>query len=263
MAEAFDSSSTQASILYNTSTVAEAGTTLAVKNAAGDVLLSWEVPCSFSSALVSCPQMEKGSTYTVVIGDDTEEITLEEISASYGDAQSSMFGGNMNWGGMKHRGGRFNNNMNNMNQDGMSAGTASTGSTDTAAAAVMDGMQGRPDGGQTPQMPTDLEGMPDTSQDGSAQAGQVSQDMAEMPGSSQDGSTQTGQMPSDMSHGGMTGGPMQDRQEQQEQSQEEEDDAAAAKSSAEPVDSKTWCILGGCILLLLVGIAVVKLYQRH
>ena len=260
MAEAFDSSSTQASILYNTSTVAEAGTTLAVKNAAGDALLSWEVPCSFSSALVSCPQMEKGSTYTVVIGDDTEEIKLEEISASYGDAQSSMFGGNMNRGGMKHRGGRFNNNMNNMNQDGMSAGTASTGSTDTAAAAVMDGMQGRPDGGQTPQMPADLEGMPDTSQDGSAQAGQVSQDMAEMPGSSQDGSTQTGQMPSDMSHGGMTGGPMQERQEQ---SQEEEDDAAAAKSSAEPVDPKTWCILGGCILLLLAGIAVGKLYQRH
>ena len=260
MAEAFDSSSTQASILYNTSTVAEAGTTLAVKNAAGDALLSWEVPCSFSSALVSCPQMEKGSTYTVVIGDDTEEITLEEISASYGDAQSSMFGGNMNRGGMKHRGGRFNNNMNNMNQDGMSAGTASTGSTDTAATAVMDGMQGRPDGGQTPQMPADLEGMPDTSQDGSAQAGQVSQDMAEMPGSSQDGSTQTGQMPSDMSHGGMTGGPMQERQEQ---SQEEEDDAAAAKSSAEPVDPKTWCILGGCILLLLAGIAVGKLYQRH
>ncbi|MDO4409294.1 MAG: carbohydrate-binding domain-containing protein [Eubacteriales bacterium] len=246
MAEAFDSSSTQASILYNTSTVAEAGTTLAVKNAAGDVLLSWEVPCSFSSALVSCPQMEKGSTYTVVIGDDTEEITLEEISASYGDAQSSMFGGNMNWGGMKHRGGRFNNNLNNMNQDGMSAGTTSTGSadtgsTDTAAAAVMDGMQGRPDGGQ---MPPDMTAMQDASQDGS---------------------TQAGQMPSDMSHGGMTGGPMQERQEQQEQkqSQEEEDDAAAEKSNAEPVDPKTWCILGGCTLLLLAGIAVGKLYQRH
>ena len=291
MAEAFDSSSTQASILYNTSTVAEAGTTLAVKNAAGDVLLSWEVPCSFSSALVSCPQMETGSTYTVVIGDDTEEITLEEISASYGDTQSSMFGGNMNRGGMNHRGGRFNNNMNNMNQDGMSAGTVSTGSTDTgsadtgstdtAAAAFMEGMPGRPDSGQTPpdmtampdasqdgstqagQVSQDMAEMPGASQDGSTQAGQVSQDMAEMPGASQDGSTQTGQMPSDMSHGGMTGGPMQERQEQQEQSQEEEDDAAAANSNAEPVDLKTWCILGGCTLLLLAGIAVGKLYQRH
>ena len=96
MAEAFDSSSTQTSLLYNTSTISEAGTTLAIEDIDGNVLLSWEVPCSFSSALVSCPQMETGETYTVVIGENEETITLEEVSASYGEAQSSMFGGNMN-----------------------------------------------------------------------------------------------------------------------------------------------------------------------
>ena len=32
-----------------------------------------------------------------------ETITLSEVSAAYGDAQSTMFGGNMNWGGMKTR----------------------------------------------------------------------------------------------------------------------------------------------------------------
>ena len=144
MAEAFDSSSTQASILYNTSTVAEAGTTLSIKDTEGDILLSWEVPCSFSSALVSCPQLETGGTYTVSIGDDTEEITLEEISASYGDAQSSMFGGKMNWGGMRPRGGGFDNNT-NMNQDGVSSGTASTGSTDSAAADFSKDMHRRPE----------------------------------------------------------------------------------------------------------------------
>ena len=52
MAEGFDSTSSQASILYNTCTVAEAGTTLTVTDADGSVLLSWEVPCSFSSALI-------------------------------------------------------------------------------------------------------------------------------------------------------------------------------------------------------------------
>ena len=238
MAEAFDSSSTQASILYNTSTVAEAGTTLAVKNAEGDVLLSWEVPCSFSSALVSCPQLETGGTYTVMIGDDTEEITLEEISASYGDAQSSMFGGKMNWGGMRPRGGRFGNNM---NQDGVSSGTASTGSTDSAAQDFSKGMHRRTDDSQMPS------------------------DIAEMPGASQDGSTQTGQMqdnqiPSDMSHGGMTGTSLQ---QQQDQSQEDEDQTDGTKTSAEPVDPETWCILGGCALLLIAGIAIVKLYERH
>ena len=104
MAEAFDSSSTQASVLYNTSTASEAGTTLALKDMDGNVLVSWDVPLSFTSALISCPQMQVGESYQVVIGDNAEEITIEEVSASYGDAQSSMFGGNMNWGGMHSRG---------------------------------------------------------------------------------------------------------------------------------------------------------------
>lgn len=121
MAEAFDSSSTQASILYNTNTVVEEGTTLAIEDKDGNALLSWEVPCSFSSALVSFPQMETGGTYIVAIGDNTEEITLEEISGSYGDAQSNMSGGDMHWGGMQHSGGGR-------------SGNSSTDSTDIAAA---------------------------------------------------------------------------------------------------------------------------------
>ena len=133
MAEAFDSTSTQASILYNTSTTAEAGTTLAIEDADGNVLLSWDVPCSFSSALISCPEMEVGGTYTVVIGDNVEEITLEEVSASYGDAQSSMFGGNMNWGGMESRG---------QGGPGGTTDSSATGSTDTETAAATEGMQG-------------------------------------------------------------------------------------------------------------------------
>ena len=93
MAESFDTSSTQASILYNTSATAEAGTTLAIKDAAGNIVLSWDVPCSFSSALISCPEMEVGGTYTVVVGDSAEEIELSEVSASYGNGQSGMQGG--------------------------------------------------------------------------------------------------------------------------------------------------------------------------
>lgn len=81
--------------------------------------------------------METGGTYIVAIGDNTEEITLEEVSGSYGDAQSSMFGGNMHRGGMKPRGGGPGEN-------------TSADSTNTAAAA--------PD-------------MPDMSQDGSTDEG--------------------------------------------------------------------------------------------
>ena len=100
MAEGFDSTSTQASILYNTSTVAEAGTTLTVTDADGSVLLSWEVPCSFSSALSSCPEMKVGGTYTVSAGGTSEEVTLESVSVTYGEAQGGMPGGDMGQGGM-------------------------------------------------------------------------------------------------------------------------------------------------------------------
>ena len=100
MAEGFDSTSTQASILYNTSTVAEAGTTLTVTDADGSVLLSWEVPCSFSSALISCPEMKVGGTYTVSTGGTSEEITLEGVSTTYGDSQGGMHGGDMGQSGM-------------------------------------------------------------------------------------------------------------------------------------------------------------------
>ena len=100
MAEGFDTTSTQASILYNTSTVAEAGTTLTVTDADGSVLLSWEVPCSFSSALISCPEMKVGGTYTVSAGGTSEEITLEGVSTTYGDSQGGMHGGDMGQGGM-------------------------------------------------------------------------------------------------------------------------------------------------------------------
>lgn len=104
MAEGFDSSSTQCSILYNLSSGAAAGTTVSLEDLSGNVLVSYEVPCSFSSVNLSCPELQLGETYLIVIGEDAEEITLDEVAASYGDAQSSMFGGSMNWGGMQDRG---------------------------------------------------------------------------------------------------------------------------------------------------------------
>ena len=99
MAEGFDSSSTQCAILYNIKRGIAAGKTVSLEDSEGNVIISYEVPCSFSSLIISCPEMKQGETYTVVIGDTAEEITLEEVSASYGDVQSEGFGGNMNWGG--------------------------------------------------------------------------------------------------------------------------------------------------------------------
>ena len=240
MAEAFDSSSTQASILYNTSTIAEAGTTLAVNDTDGNELLSWKVPCSFSSALLSCPEMKTGDTYTVVIGENEEDITLEEVSASYGDAQSSMFGGKMNWGGMKRRGGGF--------RRFKSGSDSSTGSTDTEAAASTEEMPG---GGMTPpdgMIPPDgmtPPDMSDTSQSGAADA-RIPQDAGQMSSGTEQNASNSGLM-------------------QEEQQQNEIIDTAQNQTttSEEPIDAQTLKILAGCTLLLLAGIAIGKVYKRH
>ena len=79
MAEGFDDSSSQCSILYNIKRGAPAGTTVALEDSEGNVILSYEAPCS------------------------VEEITLDSVSASFGDAQSEGFGGPMNWGHMRFR----------------------------------------------------------------------------------------------------------------------------------------------------------------
>ena len=105
MAEAFDSASEQCSILYNISAGAQAGTQVRLLDADGSALIDATIPGSFSSVILSCPEMALGETYTVVIGDNAEEITLTEASAAYGDARSAMFGGSMNWGGMQPHGG--------------------------------------------------------------------------------------------------------------------------------------------------------------
>ena len=106
MAEGFDDSSTQCAVLYNFSEGAEAGTTLSVETSDGRTLLSYTVPCSFNSVSLSSPELQLGETYRIVIGDSSEEITLTQTAASYGNAASSMFGGPMNWGsGMQRPGG--------------------------------------------------------------------------------------------------------------------------------------------------------------
>ena len=277
MAEGFSSTSTQASILYNTSTVADEGTTLALKDGEGNVLLSWEVPCSFSSALISCPEMQVGNSYQVVIGDSTEEITIEEISSSYGDAQSGMGGGNMG-GGMQH-GGDFSGwpfsdtteDEGTTSEESTTEGSTAEDSTENAQGdmpAMPEGMQGGPGGhggsgghgnGQTP---------PDMRQDGATE-GQAPPEMSQkgmldgqtLPDMIQGGTTE-GQAQPEMLDG-QTGGPMMGEQGQQETSQEAEDQVEEQTVTAQTVDAKTLTIYGGCAVLLIAAIVVSMMYKRH
>ena len=44
--------------------------------------------------------MKVGGKYTVSAGGTSEEITLEDVSTTYGDSQGGMHGGDMGQGGM-------------------------------------------------------------------------------------------------------------------------------------------------------------------
>ena len=104
MAEGFDSSSTQGFLMQTVS--ASAGTTVTVRDADGNELISEKVPCSFSSVLVSTPEMKVGDTCTLIVGDTETEINIDNTSSGGGFGGGRIPGGKGLGGGqMPNRGG--------------------------------------------------------------------------------------------------------------------------------------------------------------
>lgn len=83
MLETMSETSAQPSLLYAGTTQA-AGTEIALQAADGKTLLTFAAPNSFSAVLVSCPEMQLGSTYTLTLGAISQEITLTQVADSYG-----------------------------------------------------------------------------------------------------------------------------------------------------------------------------------
>lgn len=96
MAQSFGSSSTQASALVTVSNQ-QANTTITLADEAGEALVSWEIPASYASVVVSCPDMTVGSSYTLTAGDTSTTFTLDSLVYSSGGSAGQP-GGNM--GGM-------------------------------------------------------------------------------------------------------------------------------------------------------------------
>lgn len=129
MLETMSETSAQPSILYAGTTQA-AGTEISLQNASGETLLTYTAANSFSAVLVSCPEMETGSTYTLTLGETTQEITLSQVATTYGvsGGMGDMGGqGGMNGG----PGGGFTPTSTTADTD--SDTTASTLAADTAA----------------------------------------------------------------------------------------------------------------------------------
>jgi len=298
MAEHFDTSSAQCSVLYNFSSGAEAGTLLQLLDADGNVLLSWEVPCSFSSANLSCPEMQSGETYTVVIGDQYEEITLSDVSASYGDAQSTGFGGRMNFGGMSQMsGGSSDGQMNfgghggkgsrpgQSSSEGSGSGSDSSserptppdwnGSGDGELPDFPEGFDPFSSDGDSSERPTPPDWSSESSEDQDEAFWEDVQEMLangdfEAPDwSSEDGSSDSSQMMG--GHGGGMGGqggsgntgmPGGFADQQTGDAADEETTVSTAVALSE-LDSAHWLWIGGTLAVLILGLAVALLYKRR
>lgn len=102
MAENFDSSSTQCSILVNTSSSYNAGTLITLLDSDGKEIYRYISAKSFNSVVISCPELQKGSTYTLNIGASTTEITMTDTI--YGSGMGGFGGGK---GGFGDRPGGF------------------------------------------------------------------------------------------------------------------------------------------------------------
>lgn len=92
MAEGFASESTQPSILFSLSETAAAGSTITLLGSEGNELISETIPYSFSSAVISCPEMAVGETYTIRIGEMEENIEMTEVSITAGTAADTGMG---------------------------------------------------------------------------------------------------------------------------------------------------------------------------
>lgn len=78
MAMNFGEASTQGTILVHLSHQ-EAGTEIVLRDSKGGELVAYAPPKSFSSVVVSCPELVKGGVYTISTGDSHTEVALKEL----------------------------------------------------------------------------------------------------------------------------------------------------------------------------------------
>jgi hypothetical protein len=101
MAVNFGSNSTQGAMLVNTSSQNEAGTEIVLTDSEENKLIEWTMEKSYNSVVISCPEIVDGATYTVTMGDNSTEVTMDGLI--YGEGGFGMGGG---FGGGDKGGGR-------------------------------------------------------------------------------------------------------------------------------------------------------------
>ena len=82
MAQNFDESSSQCSLLYDQS--GRSGTTIALSGSNGEELISFSADHDFSSLIISTPDMNVGDTYTLSVGDAEISVEMTDIIVNRG-----------------------------------------------------------------------------------------------------------------------------------------------------------------------------------
>ncbi len=80
MAEGFDEASTQGFIMQKVN--GPAGSTFAVKDASGTLLLSEIVPYEYTSVVASAPGMSIGDNITMMINSEATTLTIDNKTAT-------------------------------------------------------------------------------------------------------------------------------------------------------------------------------------
>lgn len=105
MAETFDSTSKQYSFCHNFTSEFSKGDKIVISDKDGKELYSYTAVKSGSSVIFSSGKLSKGETYTLRVGDMSEEITLDNISTTSGESTGNRPG---HPGGQDHMGGKHN-----------------------------------------------------------------------------------------------------------------------------------------------------------
>lgn len=84
MAQNFDTSSTQPSLMYTFDSYLPAGTTVTLADGSGQVLAEAVMVKRFNNVVISTPELQVGETYTLTCGDQTADIELTEVITTVG-----------------------------------------------------------------------------------------------------------------------------------------------------------------------------------
>ena len=124
MAMNFGSESTQGSILASTGN-ASAGTAVKLTDSSGNVIAEFTPTVSFQTVVISTPDITSDGTYTLTVGDSTQEITMSGYiygSGMSGDFGGGQHGGNDGFGGGNRPGGNNHGGFGGVNPTDMNGG---------------------------------------------------------------------------------------------------------------------------------------------